>query len=238
MPTPPNRRVASLPNVYDIVSNSLVFSLDAGDPISYPGSGTTWFDQTGQLLDATGSLTYSNNNGGYFEVNNNNFSIPDNALIDLTGARTLTAWFYLGADTSGAGIAGKADSSVNGLALGYGWSGGGFMALAWNSSNSPALAKNLSRDVGKWVYLAAVVTPGGDRIIYAFDDQGVRSASSGAASQSWNNSLNFGIGAANGAGTSRVPNGSRFGYVSVYSSTLTENELLFNFNATRWRFGV
>ena len=31
----------------NIVTDSLVLSLDAGDPASYPGSGTTWTDIAG-----------------------------------------------------------------------------------------------------------------------------------------------------------------------------------------------
>ena len=37
----------------NIVTDSLVLSLDAGDPASYPGSGTTWTDLTGNGRNGT-----------------------------------------------------------------------------------------------------------------------------------------------------------------------------------------
>ena len=36
-----------------LVTKGLVLALDAADPNSYPGSGTTWSDLTGNNLDAT-----------------------------------------------------------------------------------------------------------------------------------------------------------------------------------------
>ena len=32
----------------DSVTNGLIYSVDAGDENSYPGSGTTWFDLCGE----------------------------------------------------------------------------------------------------------------------------------------------------------------------------------------------
>jgi len=54
------------PNITD---DGLVLALDAGDPYSYPGSGTTWYDLSGNGNDATivNSPPWSNTNGGRFE---------------------------------------------------------------------------------------------------------------------------------------------------------------------------
>jgi len=38
-----------------IIKNGLTLWLDADNPNSYPGSGNTWFDLSGNGLDATGS---------------------------------------------------------------------------------------------------------------------------------------------------------------------------------------
>ena len=44
----------------------LLLSLDAGNPASYPGSGSTWTDTTGgKTFALTGSPAYSSDNGGY-----------------------------------------------------------------------------------------------------------------------------------------------------------------------------
>jgi hypothetical protein len=51
-----------------IVTTGLVLYLDAGNPASYPGSGTTWTDLSGNGNDATltGGVTYDSGNGGRF----------------------------------------------------------------------------------------------------------------------------------------------------------------------------
>ena len=54
-----------------IVTDGLVLRLDAGDPGSYPGSGTAWYDVSGNgrdfTLDGSG-ITYSASNGGIFTL--------------------------------------------------------------------------------------------------------------------------------------------------------------------------
>lgn len=62
----------------DIVRDGLVLNLDAGEPSSYPGSGTTWTDLSGSAI--TGTLTngptYSSSNGGFI-----NFDGTDDMVI-------------------------------------------------------------------------------------------------------------------------------------------------------------
>lgn len=56
--------------VYNVVTDGLVFELDAGNSASYPGSGNNWYDLVGSD-DATlpNSATYSSNNGGILTFN-------------------------------------------------------------------------------------------------------------------------------------------------------------------------
>ena len=53
-------------NVSGIVTDGLVLHLDAGNPLSYPGSGTTWNDLSGNNNNGTmiGGVTYNSDNGG------------------------------------------------------------------------------------------------------------------------------------------------------------------------------
>ena len=52
---------------YFLVTAGLMLHVDAGNPASYPGSGSTWYDLTTSGLNVTlyGSPTYSSANGGY-----------------------------------------------------------------------------------------------------------------------------------------------------------------------------
>lgn len=52
-----------------IVTDGLVLCLDAGNPRSYPGSGTSWFDISGNGRHFTLDATYATwNSNGYFSV--------------------------------------------------------------------------------------------------------------------------------------------------------------------------
>lgn len=54
--------------VTGVVTGGLVLYLDAGNSTSYPGSGTTWFDLSGNNLNSTlvNGVTYSSNDNGQF----------------------------------------------------------------------------------------------------------------------------------------------------------------------------
>ena len=53
-----------------IVTDSLILYVDAGNTKSYPGSGTTWYDLTKNGRDFTlvNTPTYETINGGSFEM--------------------------------------------------------------------------------------------------------------------------------------------------------------------------
>ena len=78
-----------------IVTDGLVLALDAGNTQSYPGSGTTWTDLSGN--SNTGTLTngptYSSNDGGYIDFDgaddyvdlgtSNDFNLPGDFSFDV-----------------------------------------------------------------------------------------------------------------------------------------------------------
>ena len=79
-----------------IVTNGLVLALDAGNTKSYPGSGTSWSDLSGQ--GNTGTLTngptYSSADGGsiVFDGSNDSATLP---TLDIAGNElTFSVWNY------------------------------------------------------------------------------------------------------------------------------------------------
>ena len=69
----------------NIIEDGLVMALDAANPKSYPGSGTTWFDVSGNGNNATlNSVTHKSDNGGVFETAGALTSYIDNNTINLT----------------------------------------------------------------------------------------------------------------------------------------------------------
>ena len=80
-----------------IVRDGLVLHLDAANVKSYPGSGTTWTDLSGQGNNGTlvNGVGYSSDNNGSltFDGVNDNSTI-DNFSSDSSSAITVTAWVY------------------------------------------------------------------------------------------------------------------------------------------------
>ena len=83
----------------DIIQDGLILSLDASDKNSYPGSGTTWFDLSGNGNHGTISSGefISSNNGGYLQNTGNvsNFfyiSVPHSNSLNNTLTTTTGGW--------------------------------------------------------------------------------------------------------------------------------------------------
>ena len=79
----------------NIVTSGLVLSLDAANTKSYPGSGTTWFDISGNNNHFTlfNSPTY--NSLGYFELDGTNDYIRSTNTLDLSISNAVTVEIVL-----------------------------------------------------------------------------------------------------------------------------------------------
>jgi hypothetical protein len=82
-----------------IVTNGLILNLDAGNPASYPGTGTVWTDLSpsgfnGTLVNGVG---YSSNNGGslVFDGVNDYVLIDSNFSLNTSIGFTINLWFKL-----------------------------------------------------------------------------------------------------------------------------------------------
>jgi len=77
-----------------IITDGLVLCLDAGNPKSYPGSGTTWTDLSGNGNNGTltNGPTYNSGNLGslVFDGVNDYVNLGD---LDLPAPFTLSIWF-------------------------------------------------------------------------------------------------------------------------------------------------
>ena len=82
-----------------IVTDGLVFALDAGNTKSYPGSGTAWTDLSGNSNNGTltNGPTYSSADGGsiVFDGTNDYLTVPASSDLDFgTGDFTVEFWMY------------------------------------------------------------------------------------------------------------------------------------------------
>ena len=82
-----------------IVTDGLVLALDAGNTKSYPGSGSTWTDLSGNGNNGTlaGGVGYSSSNGGSLTFDgSNDYVYRTSTNFDFgTGDFTVSGWFYM-----------------------------------------------------------------------------------------------------------------------------------------------
>jgi len=198
-------------------------------------NANTWFDLSGQGNNAilANSPTFTADNGGtlIFDGVDDYAYIPDNASIDLAGDKSYGIWIKLLQDPGSGGFIGKANSTVNGMALAYGWAGNGFQNIAWNSVNAPNLSASAS-DINNWYYIAGVQN-GATRYIYVIGANGIRSSSYAGGNDTWNNSLNLTIGQVTG-----YYEYISVGAVHIYNRALSLVEVSQNYDAQKSRFGL
>lgn len=79
----------------DIATAGLALHLDAGSNKSYPGTGNTWYDLSGNGNHGTNAnMPYSANNRGTFSFNDGSSVslIPNSASLNPTTGLTIEAW--------------------------------------------------------------------------------------------------------------------------------------------------
>lgn len=133
-----------------IVRSGLVLALDAADSNSYPGSGTTWRDLSGN--SNTGTLTngptFSSANKGSIAFDGTDDYASVNTANSLYFPTTMTIQFFAKLDTI------PPDSNGNRMYL---VTKGESNQFEWQSS-----INNFSSNFGKWCFLRyAATSPGG-----------------------------------------------------------------------------
>jgi hypothetical protein len=96
----------ALQNYYkgNIVTNGLIMNLDAGNLVSYPATGTTWYDLTNTTTGATlvnGPTYNTGNNGSIVFDGTDDYAVgPTNMSISQNQPFTLELWVNLSSYTN------------------------------------------------------------------------------------------------------------------------------------------
>ena len=230
-----------------IVTSGLVLNLDAGDSSSYPGSGTTWYDLSGNGNNGTlvNGPTYSSANGGslVFDGVNDYIGITNNDLYKFsnTQAFSLNLWVRCTATAGGsvmfafvlAGVRGYYftidvnELRTNSFLFDY-WDGGPFRGIQGN---------NNSITMNTWVMLTATSASNSVNDMKVYQNGVLTSYTNrGTGTPS---TINY------DTLTMRIGSGDNGGYftgniaqVSIYNKALTASEIQQNFNARKSRYGL
>lgn len=221
-----------------IVKDGLVLCLDAGNSKSYVGSGTTWTDLSRNGNNATKggsqSPTYPQyTSSGWFNFTGgtlgNNYSRFDVASIPSFSALSAFAW-YRTSNTADSKTIIRMDNSDFELSVNQSTSC--YFAAGTNYNDVGVQPTVSNATDGKWHYMG--LTFNGTVLIGYFDAVQVATVTRGSSTTT-------------AAGTLRI--GTRddaywqhyvgdIASVMIYNKTLSSDEILQNYNATRPRFGL
>jgi hypothetical protein len=135
-----------------------ILSLDAGNPLSYPGSGTTWTDLVGgKVFNFYNGVGYESNDGGRIKFNagNSNYAECSTSLPNLN-TWSVGVWHYYTNGNVGSGMCIITEvypgntSNIN-YSLGDNYSDGGltagFFDGSWRTTGNYGLTS------GNWYYI-------------------------------------------------------------------------------------
>jgi hypothetical protein len=223
------------------VTDGLLLCLDAGNTKSYPGSGTTWSDLSGQGNNGTlvNGVGYDGGNGGSLSFDGTDDhilgTIPSSTF---TGPHSICCWFYRETVKQWSALF---SNNVNTTSCSI------FTFI--NTTNTLGINRagvsgsSISVDLGadhlnKWIYSAitfAGVSNGSAVNVYAYKD-GSLLTNSGSLYWDMSSSSSYYVGR-HWTSSTQIHDGF-IPQVSIYNRALTAAEIEQNFNALRGRFGI
>jgi hypothetical protein len=231
-------------NDTNVVRSGNILYLDAGLRGSYPTTGTTWTDLSGNGYNGTltNGPTFNSGSNGYIQFDGTNDFINLGSISELgftSGVFTVEVWFYIPSSWTGGsqypnlfskGATAGWDSNGWSLFVFRDWSG----PYAWGyGSRNGSTVNIVSRSSAPSnTYLHAVVTLDGSTIkLYEnglLYNSGTQTISPGSNS----------TGVLIGCDANPLYFQGRVAIVSAYNRALSATEVLQNFNSSRRRFNI
>ena len=222
-----------------IVTDGLVFAVDAANKKSYSGSGTTWVDLSGNQSNGilTNGPTFNLENGGYLSFDGTNDYIQVNSWDNTSTINTVEMWarwregvsdMFMGFTTY--------DIWTDGGNLGFNTGAGDVYGISSTQVNNLNL---VGTNIENWHhYIFQFTNQVQNNKIYIDGDEQVlsqqRNTTNLTATRSFSSS--FRIGTWNNS-TGYIFNGD-ISTVKIYNRELTQIEILQNYNTLKSRFGL
>jgi hypothetical protein len=226
--------------VTSIVTSGLVLNLDASNASSYPGSGTSWFDLSGNNNNGTltNGPTFDSANGGsiVFDGTNDYVDLGNISQLKPTTQITVSAWVYRSTMNDSQNEAIISCTQVGGYELFYTTNKMTFYVYAGGSYRIPEMSTSA---ISGWMNFTATYDNRYAKLYY----NGVlqNTVDSGATNNISYVANNILIGAEASAGSTRESGFEWTGKIAqtlIYNTSLTASEVLQNYNATKAKFGL
>ena len=223
----------------DIVTDSLIFRVDAIDLFSYPGAGTTWTDViSGSNGEINNGAAYNTSEGGYFQFDgvDDQVDFGQPAILE-SFPLSIDLWFYADTtDTKNDGIITKGRTRGSQSERDFDIFGNG-TNLLFVISNGTSYIVNISSTypaLGQWHHLVCMWDG-------TTNTNGAKMYLNGSLfAQGTATNTNFATSNDIFVGGSRVPYyfDGRISTVKIYDKVLSAPEALQNYNATKDRYGL
>lgn len=210
----------------DILTNGLLFTVDAANSLSYPGSGTTWTDLSGQGNNGSlvNGVSFSSQNGGTLVFDGTDDTVNVVGNFGTYANYTICYWAMRDAENR-MPVAGRTSTAF------YWYGDNSWFYTHGGVSGEYYYSKNVSIPLNTWGYLC-VVYNGSNVSIYRQGIYQGQQSTSGTAD--WSQGLKIGYWSAGGgyAWLGKIP------IVQFYNRALSAEEIAQNFNNQRTRFGI
>ena len=212
-----------------IITDGLIYSIDAANLTSYQNGATTAYSLTGSNDSTlTNGIAFDSNNGGSWNFDGVDDYITLASTITNT-IYTLDFWYKMGANDGGYGYFVKA-ANGRGLAISEGGTAVGLSFgnfYYYNGSTAVKMTQSTLLTTGIWNKISAIIDTSSNNIkVYINGVLDINQSVSGMSPDI------FEIGRWNGA---HYLNGSMASF-QVYNRALTAEEVLQNYNATKSRY--
>jgi hypothetical protein len=218
-----------------LVTNGLVFCVDAADKNSYIGSGTTWTDVSGNAYNGTltNGPTFNGSNGGgiVFDGVDDYVSISNNSNFNNGNNITVEAW-VLCTNWSSYTHPMIVAKGINVEWILWKSNDSGYVGkLGWRAAGTVYSTTSLPNNT--WVQCVGSVGSAGQKVYL----NGVLESTAGATTFTSGN-INVAIAAGLVTGSPSNLLGANVAITRIYNRQLTDNQILQNYNATKIRFGL
>jgi hypothetical protein len=217
-----------------IVTSGLVLCLDAGNPRSYPGSGTTVYDTTTTqpTTSMINGVTYTSGTSGYWTMDGVDDYIGGSNLTTTLAGGTMEIWTYITAINRNQGF--YALNSASGSYINF-WMPSS-NAMRWEVIGNPAssyatIYATTTSVVNTWYHFLGTFN-GTTTTIYV---NGVAETSQTMANQPTGS---YTAPVQVGRYDPSYPSASRISIARFYNRALSATEVSQNFNAQRGRYGI
>ena len=220
-----------------IVTNGLVLNLDAGFTPSYPISGTTWYDLSGNSSNGTltNGPTFSSADSGsiVFDGVDDSVTCAPNSIT--SNSLTFTIWikrFNYGTQGTGLVFNRGGGGNTTGMNIYYPTPSNG-LGYHWNDDPSTyTYDPGLPIPLNTWCFCCISVSP----------TQAIFQVNNNTVVRTYTNvSANTTVGTNLMVGTDYTINryvNANIAYASMYNRALTQAEITQNYNTTKSRFGL